>query len=161
MAEEGTQTQEQEAPRPQRKHKVPEGWITPVEATHRLVDEGLAKSTLNSAQLYILSRNASSNGMPVAHFDREGKRYEERQVDSVTGQATTRPALHWDGIEGDDGIGSFKDWWTNRPKRQPGKPKEDSAKPDDAASTDEVTASAEEEAEAEAEAEADELEEAE
>jgi len=118
-----TQTQEQEAPKPQRKHKVPQGWITPVEATHMLVDGGLAKSTLNSAQLYILSRNATSNGMPVAHFDREGKRYEERQVDPVTGQATTRPALHWDGIEGEDGIGSFKDWWVNRPKRQPGQQK--------------------------------------
>src|SRR6516165_3658564 len=99
MAEE-TQTQEpaqeQEAPRPKRKHKVRDGWITPVEATHRLVDEGLAKPTLNSAQLYILSRNAESNGMPVAHFDADGKRHKDRQVDAVTGQATTRPGIHWE-----------------------------------------------------------------
>lgn len=153
MTEAETETKTEEAPKPKRKHKVPEGWMTPVEATHKLVDEGLAKPTLNSAQLYILSRNASSNGMPVRHFDAEGKAYDERQVDPITQQATTRPGLHWDGIEGD--IGSFKDWWVNRPKRQPGQKKED--KPAEASSE----ASTEEAFEEAAEDEAEELEEAE
>jgi hypothetical protein len=146
MADEATEGQEQAQTQQRRKHKVPDGYITPVEARHRLVEEGLAKGSLNSAQIYILSRAAKNNGMPVLHFDAEGNAHEERQVDEH-GNATTRPGISW---EGNDDLGSFKEWWVNRPKRQAGKPKEDG---DKAASDGEaqITEAADEAAEDEAE----------
>jgi hypothetical protein len=89
--------------------------------------------------------------MPVLHFDADGNAFEERQVDEH-GNATTRPGISW---EGNDDIGSFKDWWVNRPKRQAGQKKEDKPSQDGEASdqieeaADEAAAEEEEMAEAE------------
>jgi len=108
-----------------KKHKLPDGWITPVAARHRLVEEGLAKSTMNSAQIYILSRNAEKNGMPVKHFDAAGNQYDAIQI--VDGETTTRPGFQWD---------SLREWWTNRPKREAKAKTADDKKPtEDAASS--------------------------
>jgi hypothetical protein len=111
------------------KHKVPDGWLTPVAARHKLVEEGLAPDTLNSAQLYILSRAAKSNGMPVKHFHEDGSVHNERIVDD-NDNALTRPGFSWEGTELDgETVGSFRDWWVNRPARgQGGKKKKDEEK---------------------------------
>jgi hypothetical protein len=93
-----------------RKHRLPDGWIPPVEFRHMLVEEGLAPDTLNSAQIYILSRSAATNGMPVKHFDAAHNQYDTLQVDA-DGITITRP-----GIDPEAG----REWWQNRPKRQPG-----------------------------------------
>jgi hypothetical protein len=95
------------APPRKRKHKLPSGKITPVEFRHLLVDKGHAPDTLNSAQIYILTRSAKSNGMPVKHYDAEGKAFDDLQVDGA-GNTVTRP-----GLDADEAL----EWWTNRPKR--------------------------------------------
>jgi len=98
-----------------RKFPLPEGFVPPVAFRHELVKQGLAGENLSSAQIYILSRKASSNGMPIKHFDRAGNQYDEKQDDPITGETLTRPGLKMaEGLE----------WWKNRPKRQPGQKKE-------------------------------------
>jgi hypothetical protein len=108
------------APVKPRKHKLPDGWSTPVEFHHHLVDNGHAPATMNTAQIYILSRNAKSNGMPVKHFDAAGKEYDELQTNEH-GHTTTRPGVK---------IDEATEWWINRPKRAAGgqKKKDDEAK---------------------------------
>ena|ERR1700733_1431022 len=114
MAEEATTTEpEKAAEKKPGKHKLPEGWMTPVAATHALKEGGHAPDKLNSAQLYILSRAAASNGMPVKHFDADGNMYDTLQTDA-DGKTTTRPGVHWDG---NDDAGSFREWWIARPAR--------------------------------------------
>jgi hypothetical protein len=95
------------APVRKRKHGLPAGKITPVQFRHLLVDKGHAPETLNSAQIYILTRSAKSNGMPVKHYDADGKAHDELQVDGA-GNTTTRP-----GLDADEAL----EWWLNRPKR--------------------------------------------
>lgn len=112
---EAAEAETEEVKKPaKRKHDLPEGWITPVKFRHALVAEGLAGENLSSAQIYILSRKAASNGMPVKHFDKDGKQYDELQTHPITGETTTRP-----GLKLDEGL----EWWKNRPKRQVGQPK--------------------------------------
>jgi hypothetical protein len=129
--EKKAETEKAEAadPKPvrKRKHKLPAGYVTPVEFRHMLVDEDLASDTLNSAQIYILSRSAKTNGMPVKHFDAAGNEYDELQTDSA-GNTITRP-----GIAPEEGL----EWWRNRPKRQPGGTKKAESKKEDGASADE------------------------
>jgi hypothetical protein len=111
-----TATEEAPArPKRKRKHNLPPGWITPVQFHHELVDRGLARETMSTAQVYIMSRAKKTNGMPVKHFDADGNEYDELQTDPVTGETTTRP-----GIKLDEGL----EWWQNRPKRQPGQKKD-------------------------------------
>jgi hypothetical protein len=121
MSEESTTTEAAAAPAPapatqapprKRKHKLPPGKITPVEFRHLLVDKGHAPDTLNSAQIYILTRSAKSNGMPVKHYDAEGNAYDDLQVDK-SGNTITRP-----GLDADESL----EWWLNRPKRGAAKP---------------------------------------
>jgi hypothetical protein len=96
------------------KHKLPEGYITPVEATHRLkkevnpaTGEPYAKASLSSQQVYTLLRTAETNKMPVHHFDAEGHKHKTRQTDGA-GHVTTRPGFKWDELS---------EWWANRPAR--------------------------------------------
>jgi hypothetical protein len=111
QAEELEKAKEEEAKAPKkRKHALPEGYITPVAFRHALVEKGHAGDNLSSAQIYILSRKASTNGMPVKHFDADGNAYDELQTNEA-GETTTRP-----GLKLDEGL----KWWVERPKRQPG-----------------------------------------
>jgi hypothetical protein len=109
LAEKSTK-QEKKKPT-KRKHDLPEGYIAPVAFRHALVERGLAAESMSPVQIYSLARKASSNGMPVKHFDREGKTFDEIQTHPVTGATLTRP-----GLKLDEGL----EWWQNRPKRQPG-----------------------------------------
>jgi hypothetical protein len=97
-----------------RKHDLPEGYIAPVAFRHALVDAGLAAESMSPVQIYGLVRKASSNGMPVKHFDREGVGHDELQQHPITGETITRP-----GLKLDEGL----EWWKNRPKHQPGQPR--------------------------------------
>ena len=97
-----------------RKHDLPEGYIAPVAFRHALVDAGLAPESMSPVQIYGLVRKASSNGMPVKHFDREGTAHDEIQTHPITGETVTRP-----GLKLDEGL----EWWKNRPKHQPGQPR--------------------------------------
>jgi hypothetical protein len=116
--EEAATEEEKKAPK-KRKHALPEGWITPVAFRHALVERELAGDNLSSAQIYILSRKAASNGMPVKHFNAAGEQFDDLQVHPITGETLTRP-----GLKLDEGL----DWWQNRPKRQPGQKKEKAEK---------------------------------
>lgn len=102
-------------PKPEkRKHDLPEGYIAPVAFRHALVEAGLAPESMSPVQIYGLVRKASSNNMPVKHFDREGVAHDEFQTHPITGETITRP-----GLKLDEGI----EWWKNRPKHQPGQPR--------------------------------------
>jgi hypothetical protein len=107
-------TEEKAATPQKRKFPLPAGYITPVAFRHALVEAGLAGDNLSSAQIYILSRKAATNGIPVKHFDRDGKEYDAIQTNAA-GETLTRP-----GMKLDEGL----EWWKNRPKRQPGQKKE-------------------------------------
>jgi hypothetical protein len=106
------------------KHSLPDGYITPVQATHRLKKEAFpedharageryADDSLNSQFVYTLTKSKKTNKCPVGHFDAEGKMHDEPQTDD-DGNVITRPGLHWDGNEQLD---SFRDWFVGRPKR--------------------------------------------
>jgi hypothetical protein len=112
-----------------RKHDLPEGYIAPVAFRHALVDAGLAAESMSPVQIYGLVRKASSNGMPVKHFDREGVGHDELQQHPITGETITRP-----GLKLDEGL----EWWKNRPKHQPGQPrvKKETAEGESADNTD-------------------------
>jgi len=97
-----------------RKPDLPDGYISPVAFRHKLVELGLANESMSPVQVYGLVRKASSNGMPVKHFDKAGNVYDEIQAHPLTNETLTRPGL----IEED----ALK-WWKDRPKRQPGQPK--------------------------------------
>jgi|SRR5579859_8037584 len=99
-----------------RKHDLPEGYIAPVAFRHALVERGLAAESMSPVQIYSLARKASSNGMPIVHFDKDGKSYDEIQMHPVTREVLTRP-----GLKLDEGLA----WWQNRPKRAPGQKKSD------------------------------------
>jgi hypothetical protein len=101
-----------------RKPDLPDGYISPVAFRHKLVELRLAGESMSPVQVYGLVRKASSNGMPVKHFDKAGNMYDEIQTHPVTNETLTRPGL----VEEE----ALK-WWKNRPKRQPGQPK---AKPE-------------------------------
>jgi hypothetical protein len=124
MADEATET-EQQAPVRQRKFKLPASkdpenpLLTPVEFHHHLVDNGHAKPTMNTAQIYILGRAAKNNGMPFKHYDKDGTEYDELQTHPTSGETITRP-----GIPLKEGT----EWWLNRPKRQAGGAKKDKEK---------------------------------
>jgi hypothetical protein len=127
----------EEKPKPEkRKFPLPEGYVTPVAFRHELVKQGLADEKLSSAQIYILSRKAANNGMPIKHFNRAGESFDTLQTHPESGETLTRP-----GLKMDEGL----DWWRNRPKRQPGQKKEkEEAKGEAAeASTADETAAAE------------------
>jgi len=113
-----TKTKEEEKaaeqPKPATKHKLPEGIITPVEATHRLKKEGLAPESLNSQLVYTKLKGAKTNKMPVRHYNAEGEAFDEPQV-SEHGIVLTRPGFEWDELA---------EWWANQPARG-SKPKED------------------------------------
>ncbi|MGA2412737.1 MAG: hypothetical protein ABSG46_20435 [Candidatus Binataceae bacterium] len=104
------------------KHKVPEGHITPVEATHRLKKETnpktgkpYAEDKLTSQQVYTLLRTSESNGMPVKHFTPDGKSHKTRQVDGE-GNLISRPGFNWDELAA---------WWADRPARGSKKAKDE------------------------------------
>jgi hypothetical protein len=103
-----------EQPKPTTKHKLPEGLLTPVEATHRLKKEGLAPESLNSQLVYTKLKGAKTNKMPVRHYDAEGNTFDEPQV-STHGVVLTRPGFDWDELA---------EWWVNQPARG-SKPKEE------------------------------------
>src|SRR5271163_4737234 len=71
-------------PKPEkRKHDLPEGYIAPVGFRHALVAAGLAAESMSPVQVYGLVRKASSNGMPVKHFDRAGTAFDEIQTHPI------------------------------------------------------------------------------
>jgi hypothetical protein len=114
-----TKTKEEEKaaeqPKPATKHKLPEGIITPVEATHRLKKEGLAPESLNSQLVYTKLKGSKTNKMPVRHYDAEGNPFDEPQV-SEHGVVLTRPGFDWDELA---------EWWPNQPARGAKPAKED------------------------------------
>jgi hypothetical protein len=71
---------------------------------------------MSPVQIYSLARKASSNGMPVKHFDKDGNAHDEIQLEPGTDKVLTRP-----GLKLEEGL----EWWQNRPKRQPGQKKEE------------------------------------
>jgi hypothetical protein len=106
--------------KPVTKHKLPEGVITPVELHHRLkketnpeTKEPYAPQTLNSQLVYTLLKAAKTNGMPVKHYDAEGKAHDEPKV-SEHGVVLTRPGFKWE---------EASHWWAHRPPKQSAAPK--------------------------------------
>jgi hypothetical protein len=113
-AEEATKKGSKKPKPEKRKHDLPEGYIAPVAFRHALVEHGLAAESMSPVQIYGLVRKASSNGMPVKHFDREGNAFDEFQTHPITSETITRP-----GLKLDEGL----EWWKNRPKHTPGQPR--------------------------------------
>jgi hypothetical protein len=127
LSETKTKDEEKKAeqPKPATKHKLPEGLLTPVEATHKLkkevnphTGEPYAPSTLNSQLVYTKLKGAKTNKMPVRHFDAEGNAFDEPQV-SEHGVVLTRPGFDWDELA---------EWWHEQPARGQRAPKEEGEK---------------------------------
>jgi hypothetical protein len=114
MADEKTAEKDTKAEKKETKFKLPEGYITPVEATHKLKKEvnpatgqPYAEAKLSSQQMYTLTRTAETNKMPVLHFTEDGKHHKERQVDAE-GNVISRPGFKWEDVA---------EWYANRPTR--------------------------------------------
>jgi hypothetical protein len=132
--EKASKEKEAEAAAKKTKHHVPDGFITPVQATHKLkkeinpkTDEPYAPSSLSSQQVYTLSRTAETNKMPVLHFTEDGKHHKTRQTDG-DGNVTTRPGFKWEDLA---------EWWANRPARKTKEASEDKEEKTDNASDEE------------------------
>jgi hypothetical protein len=126
---EKTETKE---PEKKTRPKLPEGYITPVEATNRLkkeVDPDTGKTyahdqpNLSSQQMYTYLKAAPGNSCPVHHFDAEGHKHKDRV--EKDGETVTRPGFKWEELV---------EWYKNRPKR--GQKAKDEKKSEDAESED-------------------------
>jgi hypothetical protein len=102
------------------KHKVPDGWATPIEALHALKQQGLVSQDFPPQRMYGFVKNpGKTDPFPVKHFDAEGVQYDTPQLGPDGINPRTRP-----GVKTDEVIA----WWKGKGDRDKAKAEAKAAK---------------------------------
>jgi hypothetical protein len=101
------------------KHKVPDGWATPIEALNVMKTQGLVPQDFPPQRMYgFVKSPGKTDPFPVKHFDAAGVQYDTAQLDEG-GHTITRP-----GVQTDQVI----EWWKGKGARDQQKAADKAAK---------------------------------